>query len=464
MITDSDTAYHGSLFDYGSTFQYKLILNLLSDRSFLSQIHDILDYNYFSSNANKWIVKKISQHYEKYNVLPKLDNFKLYINNELKDNDLLKVGVTAALKEVYKYINSDDADFIKEQTIDFFKHKNFEKILLEATDLLKEKDYDTIKAKIDEATLAGSERDLGIDYKKDVDLRYSEIARQPIPTGWPPIDHYLDGGVSAGELAVFLGISSVGKSWLLEHLSINAMKLGYEVMFYTLEDSGNFVGTRNDSVVTGINTTLLKYNIDKIKNDLNKNFPGNMTIRSFPSEITNIHHIQAHYNKLLLVKKKIDIVFIDYGDIMAPLKAFKADWLNQRQIFNEIKSFAQINKVPVWTAAQASKDAADQYAIESTAVAQSYPKVAPCNIIISLSRNTEDKIINSGRLHLAKNKYGPDGITFPCKIDFERGIFKPMDPHTKEAKELNNKMKNGGEIIREHISDKIREMPFYKKD
>ena len=42
---------------------------------------------------------------------------------------------------------------------------------------------------------------------------------------------------------------------------------------------------------------------------------------------------------------------------------------------------------------------------------------------MSLSRKKEDKVNNTGRFHLMKNRYGMDGITFGIEADTSTGHF-----------------------------------------
>ena len=39
------------------------------------------------------------------------------------------------------------------------------------------------------------------------------------------------------------------------------------------------------------------------------------------------------------------------------------------------------------------------------------------DFIMSWSRKSKDKLNNTARCHVMKNRFGPDGITFPCKMD-----------------------------------------------
>ena len=43
---------------FGPTFQAKVISSLLSDNKFIQTISDILEPEYFDSDANKWLTNK----------------------------------------------------------------------------------------------------------------------------------------------------------------------------------------------------------------------------------------------------------------------------------------------------------------------------------------------------------------------------------------------------------------------
>ena len=52
------------LSSYGYAFQVKVITALLTDKSFLQQISDIMVPKYFESEANNWIVDTILEYHK----------------------------------------------------------------------------------------------------------------------------------------------------------------------------------------------------------------------------------------------------------------------------------------------------------------------------------------------------------------------------------------------------------------
>jgi hypothetical protein len=49
------------------------------------------------------------------------------------------------------------------------------------------------------------------------------------------------------------------------------------------------------------------------------------------------------------------------------------------------------------------------------------------DFIMSWSRKSKDKLNNTARAHIMKNRFGQDGITFPCKMDTNTGYIEVYD-------------------------------------
>ena len=59
-----------TLVQYGTSFQSKIIVSLLTDVKFTKQIIDILEISYFDSDSNKFIIKSIQNYFKKYKTTP----------------------------------------------------------------------------------------------------------------------------------------------------------------------------------------------------------------------------------------------------------------------------------------------------------------------------------------------------------------------------------------------------------
>jgi len=158
------------LAEYGHTFQIKSISCLMSDSSFIAQIYDILDESHYDNDALKWIVKQCKSYYDEYKKPITLDVFK--IKTQEVHNDILKTTIIENLKEIVRYLEAPDLEFIKDQSLNFFKNQTLKNAIIESVEILEHNgDYDAIKRIVDDALRAGTERDLGHEYIGDIEYR-----------------------------------------------------------------------------------------------------------------------------------------------------------------------------------------------------------------------------------------------------------------------------------------------------
>jgi len=90
-------------------------------------------------------------------------------------------------------------------------------------------------------------------------------------------------------------------------------------------------------------------------------------------------------------------------------------------VFIATKGLAKELKIPILTPSQVNRMGAKDDVIEGDKAAGSYDKMMVADICLSLSRKKEDKVLGTGRLHVMKNRYGMDGMTYDAKVDTNNG-------------------------------------------
>ena len=60
-------------------------------------------------------------------------------------------------------------------------------------------------------------------------------------------------------------------------------------------------------------------------------------------------------------------------------------------------------------------------------MSEAYGKAMVADLVVSLSRKPTEKATGAGRLFIAKNRAGKDGILFPIHIDTARSTIKVLD-------------------------------------
>ena len=441
------------LSEYGWSFQIKVLASMFVDRTFLQQIADIIQADYFESDANSWLLEVLLDHFREYKTPPSKDVLKVKVTEI--DNDILKTSVLEQLKEVFRYMESDDLTFVKDEILKFCKNQEIKRAIMDSVGLLKMGSYDEIKSKIDSAMKAGADTDIGHEYKKDVVARYNEAARHTVTTGWDVIDDLMDGGLAPGELGVVMAPAGIGKSWMLINIGANAIKQNKTVIHYTLELNENYVGQRYDSVITGIAAQNLKNYTDDIEDKL-KDISGELIIKYYPTKSTGVMGIKAHIEKTIMLGQTPDLIVVDYADLLKVSSKDKHEALEE--LYEDLRGMAGEYGVPVWTATQANRSALEDDIIEADKIASSYGKVMVSDFLMSLSRKVEDKLSGTGRGHVIKNRFGPDGITLPSKINTNNGQFNFYEPQTTQGRQTTQTMKTGESLIKKNLAQKFKDL------
>ena len=441
------------LSSYGYSFQIKVITALFTDKMFLQQIAYILLPSYFESDANNWIITNILEYNKEYKTTPTLEVMKVKLDSV--DHDVLKEQIKSQLKDAWKFTESDDLQFIKQQTIDFCKNQEIKKAILTSVDLLKHGQYEEIKTKIDNALKAGGDKNIGHDYMTSIDARYNESVRFTKETPWEVINELTDGGLGKGELGVFVAPAGIGKSWGLINIGANSIKKGLKVIHYTLELNEAYVGLRYDSVITGIPNQNLKHYQSQVKEELGK-INGELIIKYYPTKSVSVLGIRSHIEKCIMQDKKPDVVIVDYADL---LKGYGQEKRHELEgIYEDLRGMAGEYEIPVWTASQANRSALEEDVIDASKIAESYGKVMVADFVISLSRKVQDKLAGTGRWHVIKNRFGPDGITLPSKMNTSNGQIHIYTDTSIQGKETQKQMDKGEEFTRKMLSRKFQEI------
>jgi len=442
--------------EFGYSFQVKFIVCLITDKLFLEQIVDILDEKYIDNDGFKWIVKEIREYYQEYKTTITMEVFKIKIKEI--ESDLLQVNVKDSLKEIFKSIEADDLEYIKDKALEFHKTQVLKDAVIQSAQILEvDGNTDEIKSLIDHAMQAGVERNLGHDYLEDIDARYEESARVTSPTPWDIMNELMQGGLGAGELGVVVAPAGIGKSWVLSSMGAYALSQGLNVVHYTLELNEAYVGLRYDSIFSGVESQNLKYHKEEVMEKLFK-LEGDLTIKYYPTKSCTVNTLSAHLKKVVTFGKKVDMVLVDYADIMKDIGKAQEMRHALGNIYEDLRGMAGELQVPVWTASQANRSALDEDVIEASKVAESYSKVMTADFVMSLSRKIEDKIGNTGRFHVIKNRFGPDGLTYPAKINTNIGKIEIFESNSVQGKGVQHSINNRDNQVKNMLSARYEDL------
>jgi hypothetical protein len=111
------------------------------------------------------------------------------------------------------------------------------------------------------------------------------------------------------------------------------------------------------------------------------------------------------------------MIIVDYGDLLRA-KSKKDEKRHQLEsIYEELRGLAQEFECPIWTASQTNRGGLNAEVITMEAISEAFNKCFVADFIFSISRTIQHKNTNGGRMFVAKNRNGPDGLVYPIFMD-----------------------------------------------
>jgi len=275
------------------------------------------------------------------------------------------------------------------------------------------------------------------------------------------MNNLIQGGLGNGDLGLIFGNPGGGKSWTLVAIGGHAVKMGYNVLHYTLELSESYTGRRYDAFFSKIPVD----NLDKHKKEieaLTPDLPGELIIREFPTGKTTTNALESHIKKVQDLGIKPDLIIIDYIDLLATKKRNVDRKGEIDDIYTSIKGLARELDIPIWSVSQVNRAGAKDNIIEGDKAAGSYDKLMITDFSMSLSRKKEDKVNGTGRLHIMKNRYGMDGFTFKANVNTSTGKIEVGDEYDGDNEENLQPNNNNGYNDFDSLDKKLLQTKFFE--
>ena len=248
----------------------------------------------------------------------------------------------------------------------------------------------------------------------------------------------------------------------MTHLGAEALKSGKTVVHYTLELADTVVASRYDSCITKVHLKDLHSFKEKIYEEI-KDIPGKLIVKEYPTKSASIQTLKNHLEKLKTRGIDPGMIIVDYADLIKPTSFTKDERRHQiESIYENLRGLSQEYGCPVWTASQTNRSGLNAEVITMESISEAFNKCFVSDFIFSLSRTIEDKNTNSGRVFVAKNRNGPDGLVYPIFMDTSNVTMKVLKKLSEEEEEIHirvrakEKMKRIKELYKEHKKEESK--------
>jgi len=450
----------GQFSKYNKQFQEKILQGLLSDHDWAAQMVEVMRFDFFDLIYLKFLCEKYFDYYFRYKCFPTNQLLVSIIKESFQEenDELLKNQVIDFLHRMKKNPHPGDVKYVKEKILDFCKRQAFKEALEKSVELISEDKFDHVLTLMKNAVSIGLPNSTGHDFFEDIEARFIKVNRAVCPTGIQRLDapDILNGGLGRGEIGIVTANTGVGKSHWLVAMGANAMRFGKNVLHYTFELTEQAVGLRYDSNMCSINASDVINHKDRVIDFYEKNEDlGRLIIKEYPTNVATVITIRNHIDKLMLRGFKPNVLIIDYADIMRSTRAYDSLRHELKLIYEELRNLAMELNIPIWTASQANRESANSDIVGLENMSEAYGKAMVADLVVSLSRKPMEKATGHGRLFVAKNRAGKDGIVFPIHMDTSMSKIEILD---EDIQTLSEATQNDEKAMKDNLKKKWDEL------
>ena len=122
---------------------------------------------------------------------------------------------------------------------------------------------------------------------------------------------------------------------------------------------------------------------------------------------------------------------------------------------------AQEHECPLWTASQTNRSGINAEVITMESISEAFSKCFVADFIATVSRTIEDKNNNTGRMFVAKNRNGPDGLVYPIFMDPSNVKIKVLPQSNESVEDI---VLNAAKRQKEMLVEKYQKFKNSKKE
>lgn len=399
---------------FGPTIQKAIIKGFTTDESFASKVAPYLKPEYFKTILEREIIKECLNFFTLYKKIPSSSAVIITVSKELPSKENIE-----DLNEYFRSLENIvlESEWLLTKTEDFCRTSDFEMSVAKALDVLEGKPgismYDIPKL-IQDSLAISFKATSSHDFFRDADKQYSWYKEKvdKLPFDLEMLNKITSGGVERKTLNVLMASTGGGKSLFFCHFASQYLKLGYNVLYLTLELSEHKIRQRIDANLLDIpiqNIVNLEEDLYFAKvNHLKKQVKGTLKIHEFPPASVSVSHFKKLIEELYLKDNfKPDIICVDYLNLMnsARVKQGKS-YEVVKSVAEECRGLAVEYNACVWTGTQVNRDGykGDDISLENTSESMGLPFTA--DIFLGLSADENLQRAHHVRIKQLKSRYG----------------------------------------------------------
>ncbi len=422
----------------------KLILsNLIIDDTYISQVLPFLQADYFQNTVERAVFEVIKQYIQTYNIVPNRTTLIHDIRESKLINDREVVEAELLIKEISVFERPTDRIWLLKKTEEFCQNKAVYNAIIKAIGIYDGTDKSTsshvIPDLMRDAISINFDSHIGMDYYEDADARYDyyTLEENKIPFDLPVLNEITNGGLGRKSLCLIMAGLHVGKTLAMISMACDYAKLGYNVLYLTME-------MREEEILMRMDANLLKTPINKLKEFQRDSFInkvekirqksyGQIKVKEFPTGSAHVGHFRHTIDELQLKHKfKPDVICIDYLGIVGSSRmklGSQNSYFYLKAVSEELRALAMEFNAIVLSAMQLTRSAITSTDVENSDISEAISVLHTADFAISLSRTEELDSAGQILIKQQKNRFSNKTrkLRFIMGVDLERQIIHEVN-------------------------------------
>jgi len=326
---------------------------------------------------------------------------------------------------------TDDSQYITDRVILWVRDRAFEHAVIKAAELVDRakaqgiRDYDAARGLINEALIfAAGDGENVVRQFPEQQSRLSQMAYHPvdlnlkIATLLKPLDSALDGGLGRGEMCVWAGPPSRGKTASLVCMAKASLLQGHHGIYVTCESTKDVIAHRVDRAISRMSRVEMRSNLTEAGKRIAtfERFGGSLTVIELIGKQATVDNIRHAVERLKASDgTHPDVVFVDYPGEMRSGHAYSERRHELAEIFRDIRAYGKEIQAAIHTATQMNRGSLSRPVVGMSDIAECFEINAITDVMIGLCQTQEESNEHLMRLFIAKSKENEARFIIPVK-------------------------------------------------
>lgn len=422
------------IYDFTPKVQEKILALLCRDSSAYQIYNTCVKPKYFENGIHIDLSREIFHYWNEYSCPPTQEVLEELVSSKICITKLKRAIIKEYLdcvKNLYS-VDMRDVEFLRDKVIEFGRRQAMTEAIMNSAEIITSStsdQYKEIEENIKKALLVGEDlSNLGTFITRNVEERFemyksgSEVIER-IPSSMELLNTVLKGGLGRKEMGVVIAPPGRGKTTFLINMGAGAVREGYKVFHYTLENDEKVITRNYDNRLVQRNMMYLKEKTSKavkVINAIRDVIKGELVIKTLITKKSTVDTIRSHINQV----KKIegispDLIVVDYGAILGSNKRFTDKRNIISDIYEELRGLAVEFDCALWTAVQTNRGGLSKKVVSMADIAEAFEVAATADVLLALCQTVKEKKANQMRYFLSKVRDSKDSQIFKGKVDHE---------------------------------------------